>query len=327
MGKMTKFQKALQEAYGIEPTTVHGVATVRTQYYRSQLERIAMGLLKVEYNEGVYTWDKDYIKEAILIKGLAVFTEAGNFGLLPLKCGVSGYNVFSRPTTVIVANPVVGSFERTIGEDCEIVYLQSKSHSRFKNIEPIITTYAQKLANCDAAIDIGIFNSRTTYIFQAPNKNVADSFKAMFDEIGQGKPAVFVDEQLGSLSLNAEESNFFQIKAKENYVVDAVQNEKHEIMNEFLTAVGINNANMNKREREVVDEVNSNNISIRANVEVWRENVNRCVERVNKMFPDANLKITFPYYEESRQLDDSNKESAIGSADRTERDGDKDDTL
>ena len=323
---MTKFQKALQEAYGIEPTTVNGVATVRTQFYRSQLERIAMGLLEVEYNEDLYSWDKDYMKEGILLKGCLCFTEAGKYGLLPLKCGVSGYNVFSRPTTAVIANPVVGSFNRTIGEDCEIVYLQSKSHSRFKNIESTLTTYAQKLANCDAAIDVGIFNSRTTYIFQAPNKNVADSFKAMFDEIGQGKPAVFVDEQLGSLTLNGEESNFFQIKAKENFVVDMVQNEKHEIMNEFLTSVGINNANMNKREREVVDEVNSNNISIRANVEVWTENVNRCVEKVNKMFPDCNLKITFPYYEESRELDESNKESAIGSADQTEKGGDEDES-
>ena len=324
---MTKFQKALQEAYGIEPTSVHGLPTVRTEYYRSQLERIAMGLIEVEYNEDVYTWDKDYIKEGILLKGKICFTEAGEFGLLPLKCGVSGYNVFSRPTTAIIANPVVGSFERTIGEDCEIVYLQSKSHSRFKTIEPILNVYSQKLANCDAAIDIGVFNSRTTYIFQAPNKNVADSFKAMFDEIGEGKPAVFVDEQLGSLKLNGDDSNFYQIKAKENYVVDLTQNEKHEIMNEYLTAVGINNANMNKREREVVDEVNSNNISIRANVKVWKENVDRCVKRVNKKYPDAHLKITFPYYEESRQLDDSNKDSAIGSVDQTGKGGDKDDTL
>lgn len=324
---MTKFQKALQEAYGIEPTTINGVATVRTQFYRSQLERIAMGLIEVDYNEELYSWDKDYIKEGILLKGIICFIEAKKFGLLPLKCGVSGYNVFSRPTTTLIANPVVGTFEGTIGEDCEIVYLQSKSHSRFKSIEPILTTYAQKLANCDAAIDVGVFNSRTTYIFKAPNKNVADSFRAMFDEIGEGKPAVFVDELLGSLALNDKESNFFQIKAKENFVVDMVQNEKHEIMNEFLTSVGINNANMNKREREVVDEVNSNNISIRANVEVWKENVDRCVERVNNMFPDANLKITFPYYEESRQLDESNKESAISSADQTGKDGGKDDTV
>ena len=322
---MTKFQKTLKEAYGIEPTTVNGVATVRTEFYRSQLERIAMGLIEVDYNEDIYSWDKDYIKEGILFKGIIAFTKAGKYGLLPLKCGVSGYNVFSRPTNVIIANPIVGSFDRVIGKDCEIVYLQSKSHSRFKNIQPTLITYAQKLANCDAAIDVGVFNSRTTYIFEAPNKNVADSFKAMFDEIGEGKPAVFVDSALGNLSINGEESNFFQIKAKENYVVDMIQNEKHEIMNEFLTAVGINNANMNKREREVVDEVNSNNICIRANVEVWKENVERCVEKVNKMFPDANLKITFPYYEESRQLDRSN-EDKMSSASQTGKDGDKNDT-
>lgn len=324
MAKMTKYQKALQEAYGIEPTTVNGVGTVRTNFYSQQLERIAFGLLKIEYNEKIYSWDKDYMKESILLRGYLSFTEIGKYGLLPLKCGVAGYNVFSRPTDVIIANPIVGSHQRTIGKDCELVYLESRSHSRYRTIKPIIMTYAQKLANCDAAIDIGIFNSRTTYIFQAPNKNVADSFKKMFDEIGEGKPAVFVDEMLGSIQLNGDESNFYQIEAKKNYVADLIQNEKHEIMNEFLTAVGINNANMNKREREVVDEVNSNNISIRANIEVWKENVERCVERVNNMFPDANLSITFPYYEESRELDRSNEDKA-SSVDRTGEDGDSDD--
>lgn len=315
MANMSKYKKALREAYGIEPTSVHGVVTVRSEFYRTQLRRIAFGLIEIDYNQELYSWDKDYFKEALLLKGLVGVTQDNHGILLPLKCGATGVNVFNRPTEIIVANPVIGSFQRTIGRDCEIIYLESLQGSRYRNLQPIINMYATKLANCDGAIDVGIFNSKTTYIFQAPNNTVADSFKAMFDNIAQGDPAVFVDEQLGNMLVNGDESNFFQIKAKENYVVDLVQNEKHEIMNEFLTAIGINNANMSKREREIVDEVNSNNISIRANIKIWTENVAECLERVNKMYPDLNLTIKFPYYEESKQLDES-------SVDRTEEVGD-----
>lgn len=317
-----EFKKAFEEAYGVQPTSVHGLPTLRTYFYRTQLERILFSIIDVEYNTDTNTWDEDYIREGVLLNGLLTVTNDDNGTLLPLKCGPEGVNVFNRPTGIVVANPVVGSFTRTIGVDCEIIYLQSKMGGRYRNFRSTLDVYSQKLANCDCAIDVNIFNTRTPYIFQAPNQAVADSFKAMVDEIGEGKVAVFIDEELGKLMPNATQSNLFVLKAKENFVADVVQIEKHEIMNEFLTTIGINNANMTKREREVVDEVNSNNIAIRANIKVFKQNVERCVEKVNKMFPDAGLKITFPYYEESEEQD---REQPADRPDNDEKGGDTDD--
>lgn len=295
--KKQKFLEAAYEAFGIEPTAVKGTINARTQYYAVQLKRITMSIIDVEFND-MFRWDKDYIREGILFNGVLTWTEDNDSNLLPLKCSVTGVNVFNRGTTVIVANPVVGSFERTIGENCEIVYLQQKQGSRFRSLEPIITLFAQKLANCDAAIDINLFNSRTPFIFQASSQQVADSFKEMYDEIAKGNPAVFVDEELGNLLQNAQGSNVIVFKGKENFVADLVQNEKMQIMNEFLTTLGINTANTTKRERQVVDEVNANNIEIKACIKLWKQNVEEACERVNIMFPEAELKITFPYYDE-----------------------------
>lgn len=316
-----KFVKAAREAFGIEPTRVQGVFNARTDYYSVQLQRTAMSIIDVEYNEDTNTWDKDYIREALLLKGYFTVTRDENGILLPLKCGATGVNVFNRATTVVVANPVIQSFERTIGEDCELVYLQQKQGSRFRSLMPIITLYAQKLANCDAAIDINLFNSRIPYIFQASNQQVADSFKAMYDEICEGNPAVFVDEEMGSLLQNANGSNVIVFKGKENFIADVVQNEKMQIMNEFLTSIGINTANTTKRERQVVDEVNANNVEIEANIKLWAENVSDCVDKVNKMFPDAGLRITFPYYEEMKKAE---MEANNGGQPPEEEGGDED---
>lgn len=295
--KQSKFLEALYEAYGIEPVDVKGVFNARTLYYESQLQRMAFAIVDIGHNKD-YRWDKDYVREGLLINGYFTVTEDDNGILLPLKCGVSGVNVFNRGTTAIIANPVVGSFNRTIGVDCELVYLQQKQGSRFRSLKPVITLYAQKLANCDAAIDINLFNSRVPFIFQAKDQVTAASFKAMFDEIAQGNPAVYVDESLGKLLPNENGSNITVFKAKESFIADVVQNEKMAIINEFLTTIGINTANTTKRERQIVDEVNANNIEIKANIKLWKQNVEECCERVNAMFPDARLKITFPFYDE-----------------------------
>lgn len=295
--KRGKYLEALYEAYGIEPTNVKGVFNSRTLYYESQLQRMAFAIIDVEFNS-IHKWDKDYIREGLLINGYFTVTEDDNKVLLPLKCGVSGVNVFNRGTTTIIANPVVGSFNREIGIDCELVYLQQKQGARFRSLKPIITLYAQKLANCDAAIDINLFNSRLPFIFSAKDQPTAESFKAMYDEIAQGNPAVYVDESLGKLLPNENGSNVTVFKGKEMFIADVVQNEKMNIVNEFLTTIGINTANTTKRERQIVDEVNANNIEVKANIKLWKQNVEDCCERVNAMFPDAQLKITFPFYEE-----------------------------
>lgn len=313
--KKGKMLEAMYEAYGIEPTAVNGVFNARTIYYETQLQRIAFAIIDVDYNKD-YRWDKDYVREGLLINGVFNVTRTDEGVLLPLKCDVTGVNVFNRGTTVIVANPVVGSFDRIIGVDCEIVYLQQKQGSRFRSLKPIITLYAQKLANCDAAIDINLFNSRLPYIFQAKDQQTADSFKAMYDEIAQGNPAVYVDENLGKLLQNESGSNITVFKGKDNFIADVVQNEKANIVNEFLTTIGINTANTTKRERQIVDEVNANNIEIQANIKLWKQNVEECCDRVNAMFPDAQLKITFPYYDAMNE--------ATKSANRPEEGGEED---
>lgn len=301
MAKKKRFAEAIREAYGIEPTQVNGIFNARTDYYAVQLQRIALSMIDIEFNKELVSWDKDYIREALLLKGLFTVTRDDNGIILPLKCGATGINVFNRATTIIVANPVIGSFEREIGTDCEIVYLQQKQGSRFRNLIPIITLFSQKMANCDAAIDINLFNSRLPFIFQAATPQVAESFKAMFDEISEGNPAVFVDESMGNLLQNEQGSNVIVFKGKENFIADLVQTEKQQILNEFLTTIGINTANTSKRERQIVDEVNANNLEIEANLKLWKQNVEDGVERVNKMFPEVDLKITFPYYEEMKK--------------------------
>ena len=78
---------------------------------------------------------------------------------------------------------------------------------------------------------------------------------------------------------------------KETYIANDLQMLKQSIINDFLTEVGLNNANMDKRERLIVDEVNANDEEIRANVQHWLDTMSEGIRRANSLF-GLNLNVT-----------------------------------
>ena len=89
---------------------------------------------------------------------------------------------------------------------------------------------------------------------------------------------------------------------KQNYIADMVQDSKRTIINEFLTAIGVNNANTDKRERLVTGEVDANNQELVANTTIWKENLKLCCDKINTMF-NVGLNVTL-------QFDASNREES-----------------
>ena len=133
-------------------------------------------------------------------------------------------------------------------------------------------------------------NSGVAAIFSASDKKSAESFKKMYDEIAMGQPAVFIDEALGIASANSR--NLQYTPAKDNFVCDKVQIEKRCIIEEFLTAIGVNNANTSKRERLNADEVNSNNDECYVATAVWKRNLAETAEKAKKLFPNLEFSIS-----------------------------------
>lgn len=270
--------QAIREAMRLEPDDVDAQLTARTEFYREELIRRVKGHMEIKCPEN---WDKTYIKESLIIhEGYFCVTEKES-NPLPLRCSAYGVSYCERPTNVVVANPVLGSFTREIGTDCELVYLEGRG-TGFKNMHSLLDVYSQKLASCDKAIDVNLFNTMTSLIFAVKNGKVAQAIRAMFAKISKGEPAVFIDRDT---ELN-DPSNIISLRAKENYIADLVQIEKDKIMDEFLTAVGINNANTEKRERLITDEVNANNDEVINNAAEWNETLSDCCARVRKMFPN-----------------------------------------
>ena len=279
---------ALESAYGRKPTQVSGIENISSAYYFSYLLRLVKGIF--EFKAPDY-WDVDFLLDTLLLNGVFAIFEH-NSEPLALNCQPYGVNVYYKPTDFNIANPVLGNFSKKIGVNGAIIYLEEDPayNASFRTIRPLLTKYAYQLASCDKCIDQSLMNSGVAAIFSAPNKKAAESFRAMYDDIAQGKPAVFMDTELGLQSQSSRPLQY--TPAKDNFVCDKVQIEKRCIIEEFLTAIGVNNANTSKRERLNSDEVNSNNDECYVSTATWKRNLKTTTDMAHKLFPNLEFSLT-----------------------------------
>lgn len=285
---MKNLTTALQSAFARKPYDVSGIENITTSYYFNYLLRLTKGIFEIKAPE---YWDTDFILDTLLLDGVFGIFENGSEPIA-MNCHPYGVNMYYKPTDFNIANPVLGSFSRKIGVNGAIIYLEEFPgvNSQFKTVRPLLTKYAYQLAACDKCIDQSLMNSGVAAIFSASSKKAAESYRAMYDDISQGKPAVFVDEQLNLTSPNSR--NLQYTPAKDNFVCDKVQIEKRCIIEEFLTAIGVNNANTTKRERLNADEVNSNNDECYIATAVWKRNLKETTDKAKKLFPNLEFSIT-----------------------------------
>lgn len=276
-----------QRRSAVEPSNVEGQLSLRTEFYRDILTRITKGIFKITKPK---TWELDFILNTLMFKGCVAITET-TAGVIPLYCGTSGNNYWHFPTKANFAVPVLGNFTRTIGEDCELIFLERTVKRTFWNFGDLIDIYAYKLAAADAAIDVNIFNSKLGFIAEAETKGQADTIKAMYNKISEGEPLVVYRAD----SLQKDGLKVFFGEVKKNFIADVLQDSKRSIINEYLTLIGVNNANTDKRERLITGEVEANNVELSCNISLWKENLSLQVEKINSMFNDINFNIELQF--------------------------------
>ena len=274
--KLIPISDLLNKFFARRPKDVDGVANTSAMYYQRKLLRMVLG--RFEFTGWPDSWDLDYALEHLFLDGFFCITDT-DAGVLPLHCGISGQNVFDRPYEVIVANHVLGSFTRTIGKDCALVRLQYN----YVGIWDVLQRYATLLAMCDSSQAVNLMNSKVAFVAFAETKAQAETMKKMYDALSSGEPAVFLR---GDPTMR---DSFMFNNVRQNFVGIEVQDLKNRLMDEFLTEIGIRNANTEKRERLVTYEAESREEETRSGVAHWIETVNLGLDVANALY-SLNLK-------------------------------------
>lgn len=259
------------------PKKVHGEFTwTNTYYWQWGLKKI---LSRFELENAPEEWDMNYFWSHLFLDGSIAILDT-SMGIIPLRCGYSGINVWDRPTDIIIANPILGSFTRKIGVDGALIHLQYD----YAGISPILQRFSTLLALCDSAISVNLMNSKVAFIGFVDDASQANTMKKMYDTISEGEPAVFVRKS----QVNTE--NFMFNNVKQSFIADDVMLVRRKIVNDFLSDIGINNANLDKRERLNEQEVNANNEEVRFNVLNWLDCTQGGLDVANKLY-GMNLRI------------------------------------
>ena len=276
----------------IESHTVPGTLKTRNNqmalFYRRWLAERAFSIF--EFKNTPDNWDDEYIKFCLMLWGVCAVIETDKFGVIPQKCTFSGYNVYMRPTRALISNPLFNkSYDLKIGEECELIRLTPD----WCGISDIIGHYADMLAITSSSIIVNLFNTRLSYVFSAGNKTIAESFKALFDKIAEGNPAVFADKAL----FNEDGSpnwTVFQQDLNSTYIVDKLQAAESALLNDFYAFVGIPNIQFEKSERLTRSESAIDNYATQCLVALWKRTINASLEKVNSMF---GLNVSVDYNE------------------------------
>lgn len=262
----------------IVPGTMQPRDNALSLYYRRYLAQRAFAIL--DFKNAPENWDTEYLKFCLMCWGFVAVLKTDKFGIIPQQCGVSGYNVYYRPTRALIVNPLFDkTYDLKIGEECELIRLSPD----WRGIPDLIGHYADLMAMTTVNIITNLYNSRLSYVFAGSSKAAGESFKAMFDKIAAGNPAVFIDK-----ALIGEDGNPawipFQQSLNDTFIIDKLQTAERTFLGEFYSCIGIPNIPYEKTERLNMAESTVNQYATECLIDLWRRTINNCLDKVNAMF-------------------------------------------
>ena len=275
------------------PSTVRVKNTRLRKFFRKYLFQKAISVFKWNLPE---EWDEDYFLYTLYGMGYIAILDTDQYGVICQGGALGGYNLYYRPSYIIITNPLLRetitasidrrtegevdrAFTSTSGRECVLVKLQPD----YSSIMDLVGFYADQMALAAESLGINLVNVKSGTIFGAENKALAESYKKMYDNLSEGDPAVVVDKKL--LDEQGKPTWFpFTQNIKESYVVSDLLSDLRKIEAMFCTEVGIPNANTDKKERLITDEVNANNVETSTRCEMWLQEIRKGLTKANSKY-------------------------------------------
>lgn len=230
---------------------------------------------------------------------VAIYNNLGESVFTPFA--PSKYNIYNSPTKCTLINlrnvPFIPSGEQTINKDVVIIYTQRNKLSIISTIQNKI----EELANIDLAIQANLRAHKMPIGIIANEEN-----KIHLDDINNaiedGDTNIFIDVD--------DIESFKAITSGAPYILDKLYRQKLDVINEVLNILGVNTNPHEKKERLIVDEVNSNNEYVGVLENNLTYALNKACERAKKYLNiTLTLKIKTHEIKESEVLEDESIES------------------
>ena len=298
MNKQPPFSYQYQNIYNssIQPNIVHSHNTALFEYNVKYFLQKAISVFK--FTGLPKEWAENYFKYVLFGYGFISVFNTDKYGVVCQECTLGDrISLYKQPQRAIVTNPV---FRNTISLDLGINGELIKLQPDYNGVLDIVTTYADLMTLALETAGVNLLNSKLSWVFFAENKTGAETFKKMYDQIASGYPMTVIDKKL----INDDGSvnwQMFTQNVGQNYITDKVLNDISTINNMFNSAIGIPNANTQKKERLIVDEVNKRDYETEALTQLWLETIKTDLEKVNDMF-NLNIGVEYRFKNQGQEV-------------------------
>lgn len=259
--------------------------------YKNETE-LAMFLNNATYNDyydrlkliaiSLFSWDNlekyagvgsnRFLELCLYNMGRACFVKDPKLGYLAINANPSDkLNVYQLPEKIQAWS--VG-YTKQFNFD-EVVYIMN--NELMKPTRSTIELFAYRLYETERTIDVNLKAQKTPILLEGDKKTML-TLKNAYAQYDGNIPFIFGSKtfELGS-KINA-------LKTDAPYLIDKLELHKHEIWNECLTFLGIDNANTDKKERLITDEVESNNEIIKYYLNCFYKTRKKACDEINEKF-------------------------------------------
>ena len=219
-----------------------------------------------------------FLEQTLFDLGKACFVKDDELGYMALCVNPNDkLNIYRLPTRVIAWS--IG-YNRQYNFD-DIVYIMNNELQ--KPTKEFMELFAYRLYETERTTDINLQAQKTPVLIEGDTKTIL-TLKNVYMQYSGNTPFIFGNKQFDiSNKLNV-------LKTDAPFIVDKLDVHKHQIFNDALTVLGIDNANTDKKERLITDEVESNNQLITFYLNCFYKTRKKACDEINKKY-DLNIKI------------------------------------
>lgn len=257
--------------------------------YISRLRLIATSLFTWEGLDDV-GGNSRFLEQVLYEDGRACFVKDSEKGYMSLRANPSDkLNIYNLPTEIEAWS--IGYNKKF--KLNEIVYIFN--NEMMLPTRMTLELMAYRLYETERTIDINLIAQKTPILIEGDTKTIL-TLKNVYQQYSGNTPFIFGNKQFDiSNKLNV-------LKTDAPYLVDKLELHKHELWNEALTYLGINNANTDKKERLITNEVDSNNQLITFYLNCFYKTRKKACEEINNKFFDGEEKIKIKLNDDVMEL-------------------------
>lgn len=247
--------------------------------YLDRLKLIACSLFTWEGLDEVAGFGASrFLEMSLYENGRACFVKDKDLGYLALKVNPSDkLNVYNLPEKVLAWS--IGYNKNYKFDD--VVYIMNNLLEL--PTSTTINLFAYRLYETERTIDTNLIAQKTPVLIEGDTKTIL-TLKNTYMSFAGNTPFIFGNKDYNiNQKLNA-------LKTDAPYLIDKLEIHKHEIWNEALTFLGIDNANTDKKERLITDEVESNNELINYYLNCFYKTRKQACDIINEKY-GLNIKI------------------------------------